>query len=239
MARKPTRGNQGVPTKKRPVPVNTALVPKKPIDTWLQLGGIFVGIVFFLVPSKTPLLIVGLLVLCFCLLVHPIWNFWWIEERRARRIAALALLVIGLVRVGEVAWPRPINVFFQVQLMPLVNESTAITADVSGALITAANLTSSTEHDLSLILPMPSIRTAESDDPKRLRIEGGGKKRGDFIHIMAPELRPSEHHSVNIEFLEPQKFKTADAWQREYGYPDYVRVVSPYLGPEHRVGEPR
>jgi len=43
-----------------------------------------VGLILFLLP-KTPRTIVSCLVLIFVLLVHPLWNFWWIEERPRRR----------------------------------------------------------------------------------------------------------------------------------------------------------
>ena len=52
----------------------------KPIDRWLALGAIVVGIIYFWIP-KTPTALVISLVVIFLLLIHPLWNFWWIERR--------------------------------------------------------------------------------------------------------------------------------------------------------------
>jgi hypothetical protein len=89
----------------------TASMPKvstrKPIDLWLGVVSIVVGIVFGLT-EKTPMSIVFWLVLIFIILVHPIWNFWWLEKTKIRRISALALLAVALVIFGYKLWPRPV-----------------------------------------------------------------------------------------------------------------------------------
>ena len=77
---------------------------RKPVDRWLALGSAAVGIAFWLLP-KTPLVIILALLLIFALLVHPIWNFWWIEEKLRRRLTACFLFAACLVGLGYISWP--------------------------------------------------------------------------------------------------------------------------------------
>jgi hypothetical protein len=81
-------------------------VTKKPIDRWLGLVSIAVGVIFFLLP-KTPPVILLSLALVFLLIVHPVWNFWWIENSRTRRFVSLTSLAVVLALVGWVIWPKP------------------------------------------------------------------------------------------------------------------------------------
>jgi hypothetical protein len=76
----------------------------KPLDRWLGVLGIVVGIVYWLVP-KNSVTIVLTLMLMFGLLVHPICNFWWIEKRLFRRVWACIVAVAFLVCLGFLAWP--------------------------------------------------------------------------------------------------------------------------------------
>jgi hypothetical protein len=87
-----------------------AIVPvsdHKPIDAWLTVGTFVLALVFFLLPDKTPTVIVAALVLCFVLLIHPVWNFWWIERSVIRRLVAIAVMGAILGFVGFVSWPKP------------------------------------------------------------------------------------------------------------------------------------
>lgn len=77
---------------------------EKPVDSWLTLGTAVIGMGFYLLP-KTPLVILVALVLMFLLLVHPIWNFWWIEDRPRRRAGALTCLAVLLGVLGLSVWP--------------------------------------------------------------------------------------------------------------------------------------
>src|SRR5580692_10735795 len=86
---------------------------EKPIDRWLAVGGIAVGIVLFLAP-KTTLVIVSLLILVFALMIHPIWHFWWIEKRLWRKLLCTILFVWGLVWFGRISWPSESTGFGQV-----------------------------------------------------------------------------------------------------------------------------
>ena len=38
-----------------------------------------IGVILFLIP-KTPSIVVLCLVLIFLLLIHPVWNLWWVEK---------------------------------------------------------------------------------------------------------------------------------------------------------------
>jgi hypothetical protein len=78
--------------------------PAKPVDRWLTIGALVVGVITFIAP-KTPLFVISLLVVCFSLLIHPIWNFWWVERSFARRLVALAVVAVLLAVVGRAAIP--------------------------------------------------------------------------------------------------------------------------------------
>ena len=77
---------------------------KKPIDRWLGLVGIAIGVVLFLLP-KTPFVVVACCLLIFTLLLHPVWNFWWIEKSISRRCSAIASLAAILFLLGIWTWP--------------------------------------------------------------------------------------------------------------------------------------
>src|ERR1041385_4207258 len=83
------------------------LSPKKPkpVDIWLGIGSIVMTILLFLF-GKTPAIVLVLAVLIFALLIHPIWNFWWIEKYRGRQIFFSVLLAIGCFLIGYAAWPE-------------------------------------------------------------------------------------------------------------------------------------
>ena len=78
--------------------------PPKPLDRWLGLFGVAVGIVYALLP-KTPLVISFSLVVIAALLIHPLWNFWWIEDRLWKQVVACFALLVALVLLGRSSWP--------------------------------------------------------------------------------------------------------------------------------------
>lgn len=98
----------------RPTKTETQAVPhestqveqNKPIDLWLWLGGVAVGILLYLT-AKTPVAVVFWVVVFFFVLLHPVWNFWWIEKSLSRRFAAVTILAIISVGVGYISWPAP------------------------------------------------------------------------------------------------------------------------------------
>jgi hypothetical protein len=76
----------------------------KPIDRWLGIGIAIVSVILYLLPKTIPV-VIGCVVLMFVMGLHPLWNFWWIEERLWRRITALVmfssmLLIIGIKAVA-------------------------------------------------------------------------------------------------------------------------------------------
>jgi hypothetical protein len=77
---------------------------RKPIDRWLALLSVAIGIAYSLLP-KTPSVVVVSLGLIFLLLLHPIWNFWWIEESIGKRTCAVIALAIFCSLLGFVGWP--------------------------------------------------------------------------------------------------------------------------------------
>lgn len=90
----------GTPPHPQPQP------PKKPIDIWLAIAAVVIGIVLYMLP-KTGAAVVVLLFLIFALMIHPIWNFWWIEHATWRRISSLGFLLLALVWFGLISWPTP------------------------------------------------------------------------------------------------------------------------------------
>jgi len=62
------------------------------------------GLVLFLIP-KTPATVILCCVAIFGLLLHPLWNFWWIENSIIRRYSAIVGLLIILVALGWWTWP--------------------------------------------------------------------------------------------------------------------------------------
>lgn len=77
---------------------------KKPIDRWLGLFAVVVGLMKALLPT-TPPIIIGWLLFIFILLLYPVWNFWWIEKNIRRRSGALLIIVCILVIIGFISWP--------------------------------------------------------------------------------------------------------------------------------------
>lgn len=71
----------------------------KPIDRWLGLFAIVVGIVLYLVPKTEPVIIAC----CFsiwCLLIYPVIKFWWVEDRKWCQIVAFLALTGVVVYFG-------------------------------------------------------------------------------------------------------------------------------------------
>jgi hypothetical protein len=81
-------------------------MPKKPIDFWLFIASLVAGIILYVLP-KTPLVIIVLLTSSFLVLIHPVWNFWWIEKAIWRRILALGVVALALSGIGYSSWPIP------------------------------------------------------------------------------------------------------------------------------------
>jgi len=92
---------------------------KKPIDRWLGFLGIVVALVLYLVPDKTPAIVVICISGMFGLLIHPVWNFWWIEARLWRKVSAIVVLAWALFRLGKISWPSKADSFSIIALSSL------------------------------------------------------------------------------------------------------------------------
>lgn len=106
----------------------------KPIDRWLALGGLALGVILYLL-SRTPLIVIFGCLLVFVFLIHPVWNFWWIENKRHRQIIATLLLAILVLLLGYAAWPLP-----QTATVPIAANSTALPSATSDSIHVIANI---------------------------------------------------------------------------------------------------
>jgi hypothetical protein len=101
-----SKGKRKRKRRQPPAAVISVAQQPKPVDKWLGIGGIVATIILFLL-NKTPTLVICLSTLIFVLLVHPVWNFWWVESTLSRRIIAIVLLASVCVGIGYLSWPNP------------------------------------------------------------------------------------------------------------------------------------
>jgi hypothetical protein len=71
----------------------------KPIDRWLGLFALAVGVALYLLP-KTEIVIIGCCILIWVSLLHPFIKFWWVENRKWRQWLAAAVLTVGAVSLA-------------------------------------------------------------------------------------------------------------------------------------------
>jgi hypothetical protein len=94
---------------------------RKPIDRWLGLGGTAVGIALAFLPKSRTVVGIGI-ALIFLLLLHPLWNFWWIEKTRTRRISSVVLFAVACSLSGYELCP--VSSYFYVAPGGWVNNNT-------------------------------------------------------------------------------------------------------------------
>jgi len=82
---------------------------KKPTDRLLGIFFGLMGFVLYLIPEKTPTVVALCVLAMLGLAIHPVWYFWWVEEKLWRRISALGLLCVGLIGFGCFAWPPTVS----------------------------------------------------------------------------------------------------------------------------------
>ena len=76
----------------------------KPIELWIGLLGVIATVILFLVPKTTVSIVICLSIIFLC--AFPLtWDFWWIEEKLWRRIAACLLIALSLGTFGVKIWP--------------------------------------------------------------------------------------------------------------------------------------
>lgn len=71
----------------------------KPVDRWLGLFALAVGVALYLLPKTEPV-IIGCCILIWGSLVHAVLKFWWVEDHKWRQILAAMLLTVGVVLLG-------------------------------------------------------------------------------------------------------------------------------------------
>jgi hypothetical protein len=81
------------------VPEHKSKKESKPVDRWLGVAGMALGLLLFLLPKTQPI-IIGCLLLIWLLLLHPTINFWWVENRPWRQCLAFVALTVSLVWLG-------------------------------------------------------------------------------------------------------------------------------------------
>ena len=75
------------------------------LDRVLAVLGIVVGIILYLVPQKTPAVVIGVVALIFALLIHPLCNLPWVEKRHWRKVLTALLFIFLLGRLADISWP--------------------------------------------------------------------------------------------------------------------------------------
>jgi Na+/melibiose symporter-like transporter len=105
-------------SEKYTVPLAASEKPEgKPVAMWLGAAAIAIGIIYWLIPEKTLSRVVVSLLAIFVLLVHPVWNFWWIEKKLWSRSLALLVLAVGLSTLGYFTWQSRARVIEQLNAL--------------------------------------------------------------------------------------------------------------------------
>jgi hypothetical protein len=79
------------------------------------------AIIMYLLPSKTPLTIVVLLLIAFGLSFYIIWTFPWLKESLGRRLAGLFCVAACLCLFGDYIWLRD-KLISEAQHMKLIKQ---------------------------------------------------------------------------------------------------------------------
>ena len=75
------------------------------IDLLLALVLGVLAIIMFLLPNKTPFIIISFLVIAFGLSFYIVWTFPWLKESLGRRLAGLLFVAACLCMFGDYVWP--------------------------------------------------------------------------------------------------------------------------------------
>ncbi len=140
----------------------------------------------------------------FCLAAHPVWNFWWVEEKIWRRLAALLLTSGLLICLGYRSWPplpqilkiTPQHVDFGKEFEGPVGNETYIfrIANNSDRKIYAA------EFDFIVDELTASVKELSIDIPKdsRKAFGEGGSAAEHFTDVMGGQCRTPTQHLVYV-----------------------------------------
>lgn len=94
------------------------------MDLWLACGLGVLAIIMYLLPNKTPLIIVIFLVIAFGLSFYIVWTFPWLKESLGRRLAGLLFIAACLCMFGDYVWP-PVAKVNQPQPKQVAKQPTA------------------------------------------------------------------------------------------------------------------
>jgi hypothetical protein len=78
-------------------------------DRWLSLTSLAVSVIVWLIPNRNQGIVIGGCILVFACLFHPFWAFPWIEKRIWRRVSSMLALACGVIWIGYMGWPRPME----------------------------------------------------------------------------------------------------------------------------------
>jgi len=191
----------------------------KPVDRWLGILIGLVGMITYLIPDKTPPVIVGSLVIMFCLAAHPVWNFWWVEEKICRRLTALVVISGALIYLGYRSWPRPPQIldispehiaFSSMSTVPQSNE-----IYVFRIVNNSDHTVYATEFDFIVDELTASAREITIDIPKQYRKPFGESGSGaeHFTDVLGGLCRtPTQHlvYVLSFRSLEPHESREVE-----------------------------
>jgi len=187
---------------------------EKPVDRWLAAAFGVVSIVMYLIPDKTPSVILICLVILFLLAVHPVWNFWWIEKYIWRRLAALVFTCGALVYLGYRSWPRPPEVLEITPPHVVFGRPIGRPMDDEAYVFRIANNSDrkvySAEFDFIVDELTASVKEISIDIPKEYRkpFGEGGSGAEHFTDLIGCRCRtPTQHllYALSFRSLDPHE----------------------------------
>ena len=168
---------------------------KKPVDRWLALFGIAIGIILYLLPAKTAVIVVGALILIFFLLHPIIWNFPWIEDSIRRRIAAVLALVGLLTLFGFFVWPIP----EQASLMPSLVIDT-VSPDFIACHFQIDNIGKIDVRNVRMTTSTENVLDIEKEPYMARRLPAGGKLYVSCTPLLFKPFHPTPSIITDLNY---------------------------------------
>lgn len=167
------------------------MVRPKPLDRWLWCVGVAAAILMWIFPPKTPFRVsVGLAAVFLCLL-HPVWNFWYVEDYLPRRLLSVLSLAVALTIVGFLA-PIETNAPTSHQRAPVAGREPQPQSP-----LTAATTSSSGSHKLEEHRPADMF----SVSVEWARVSNGGKASGTNFWAYYPSEKGCEIDSIQAAYF--------------------------------------
>jgi len=173
-----------------------------------------VGLVTYLIPEKSPSVIVFCLVVMFGLAAHPVWYFWWVEKKLWRRLAALGFTGAALLYLAYRSWPSPPQIIeITPQHVHFVKESEVPKGNEIYVFRIANNSDRkvySAEFDFIVDDLTASVKELSIEIPKEYRkaFGEGGSGAEHFSDVMGCLCRtPTQHlvYVLSFRSLEPRE----------------------------------